>query len=90
PVTLGRDPGNPIRLDDLSVSSRHAVLREHGGTWYLSDLGSTNGTFKHGHRLAPQQEIPLAEGDLLQFGQIAVLYSSRPLAPAAPAYGATA
>jgi pSer/pThr/pTyr-binding forkhead associated (FHA) protein len=75
--TLGRDPSNAIRLDDLSVSSRHAVLRQRGGAWFLADVGSTNGTFVRGERLAPERERQLVEGDALQFGQVAAVFTSR-------------
>jgi hypothetical protein len=43
-MTIGRDPGNSIVVPDASVSGEHAVIRLHGRTWVLSDLGSTNGT----------------------------------------------
>jgi NADPH-dependent 2,4-dienoyl-CoA reductase/sulfur reductase-like enzyme/pSer/pThr/pTyr-binding forkhead associated (FHA) protein len=76
-VTLGRDPSNAIRLDDLSVSSRHAVLRQRGGAWFLADTGSTNGTLVRGERLVPQQERQLVEGDPLQLGQVAAVFTSR-------------
>jgi len=79
PVTLGRDPTSAIRLDDLSVSTRHAVLQQRGTSWTVVDYGSTNGTFVKGERLAPQRERELAEGDVIQFGQIAAVYTNRQL-----------
>jgi pSer/pThr/pTyr-binding forkhead associated (FHA) protein len=76
-ATVGRDPSSAIRLDDLSVSSRHAVLRQRGAAWFVADTGSTNGTFVRGERLAPERECLLAEGDALQFGQVAAVFTSR-------------
>jgi pSer/pThr/pTyr-binding forkhead associated (FHA) protein len=78
-VSVGRDPSNVIRLDDLSVSSRHAVVRQRGGAWCIADLGSTNGTFVRGERLAPEHERALAEGDPIQLGQVAAVFTSRPV-----------
>jgi NADPH-dependent 2,4-dienoyl-CoA reductase/sulfur reductase-like enzyme/pSer/pThr/pTyr-binding forkhead associated (FHA) protein len=80
PATVGRDATNAIRLDDLSVSSRHAALRQKGTSWLIVDLGSTNGTVHRGQRLPPESERELIEGDVLQFGQVTVVYSNRPAA----------
>lgn len=45
PLLIGRGPECEIPVDDEYVSTRHAVLRKQGQTWYAEDLGSTNGTF---------------------------------------------
>lgn len=42
--TIGRTPGNDIIVSNQSVSRRHAELRDLGGRYELSDLGSSNGT----------------------------------------------
>ncbi len=39
------------RFTDLAVSGRHATFSRKGGTWFLRDLGSRNGTFVNGRRL---------------------------------------
>jgi two-component system response regulator AtoC len=43
-VTIGRDEGNAVRIDDPSVSRRHAVLRV-GDKLEIEDLGGANGIF---------------------------------------------
>src|SRR5260221_14496341 len=43
-VTIGRDEGNTVRIDDPSVSRQHAVLRI-GTTLEIEDLGGANGVF---------------------------------------------
>jgi DNA-binding NtrC family response regulator len=43
-VTIGRDEASTVRIDDPSVSRRHAVLRV-GETLEIEDLGGANGTF---------------------------------------------
>ena len=83
PAQLGRAPASHIRIDDVSVSSRHAVLVERGGTWLIADQGSTNGTFWRGERLAPGREIPIQEGDMFTVGQVAIVFSSRRVASSA-------
>lgn len=51
PLTIGRGQECDLRVDDEYVSTRHAVLRRENGSWYVEDLGSTNGTFVDGSRI---------------------------------------
>ncbi len=44
-VTIGRQPGNDIVLNDKAVSGQHVRLERTETGWQVSDLGSTNGTF---------------------------------------------
>jgi NADPH-dependent 2,4-dienoyl-CoA reductase/sulfur reductase-like enzyme/pSer/pThr/pTyr-binding forkhead associated (FHA) protein len=76
-VTVGRDPACGVRLDDLSVSRRHAVLAESGGRWTVSDLASSRGTTKNDARLAPGEDVPLEEGDVLAFGDVVARFARR-------------
>jgi len=45
PLFIGRGADCELRIEDEYVSTRHAVLKPQGATWYVEDLGSTNGTF---------------------------------------------
>jgi pSer/pThr/pTyr-binding forkhead associated (FHA) protein len=45
PLVIGRGAECELHIEDEYVSTRHAVLRPQGSTWYVEDLGSTNGTF---------------------------------------------
>jgi two-component system, cell cycle response regulator len=45
PLHLGRGEDNDIRIQDGSVSRRHAVVQPATDGYFVSDLGSTNGTF---------------------------------------------
>lgn len=67
-TTLGRDVNNAIVLDDPFVSSSHAVLHFRGRTWYIEDLGSTNGTYVNGARV--EGIVPVGWGDELQLGAV--------------------
>lgn len=65
-ATLGRGQENTIRLDDLSVSRRHARIAFRQGGYWLSDLGSMGGTWVDGTRLnAPRR---LAAGEVIDIG----------------------
>jgi len=66
---LGRASDNDIVIGDDSVSSRHALLDIGGSTLSLTDLGSTNGTFVNGTRLAPNAATPLQVGDKVKLGR---------------------
>jgi len=68
-VAFGRHPLSDFRFDaeqDLDVSTRHAALLCTGDQFLLRDLGSRNGTFVNGRRIAADQ--PLVSGDHLRFG----------------------
>ena len=43
-ATVGRSRQCEIVVEDPNVSRRHAELRPRGGSWVLTDLGSTNGS----------------------------------------------
>jgi hypothetical protein len=65
-ATVGRGPENPIRLDDLSVSRRHARIAYRQGGYWLSDLGSMGGTWVNGTRLSAPRRI--AAGEVIDIG----------------------
>jgi len=65
---IGREPSAGLRLEDDSVSWRHASLRWTGQAWELQDLGSRNGTFLDGQRLATGARTLLRLGCELRFG----------------------
>jgi DNA-binding winged helix-turn-helix (wHTH) protein len=67
--TIGRDPRCTIRLDESSVSRRHARIRVAGtGTAVLTDLESTNGTFVGGRRVKTDRQ--LRDGDTVTIGSV--------------------
>jgi FHA domain/Domain of unknown function (DUF1707) len=79
--SIGRTQDCDLRIADLSVSRRHALLErgEHG--WLLSDLGSHNGTRVNGWLV--REPVPVRPGDVLQFGS-AVFIIQDPKAPESP------
>ncbi|MCX7800641.1 MAG: FHA domain-containing protein [Fimbriimonadales bacterium] len=68
PNSFGRKAENDLRLPDPYVSGRHGLLEvDEEGVW-VTDLGSTNGTFVNGERVEPNQRLRLSDGDLLKVG----------------------
>ena len=69
-VRIGRSPQNDVVITDDSVSTTHARLDYDGGGWRLTDLGSTNGTYVEGTRLAAEVPTPLVYGASLRLGGV--------------------
>jgi len=65
-VTIGRSSKNEITLSDRAVSRAHARMRFQKGTWVIEDLGSSNGIFFGGGRVA---KIALKNGDVFQIAR---------------------
>jgi pSer/pThr/pTyr-binding forkhead associated (FHA) protein len=65
-VTVGRAPGCGVSLPDTTVSQLHARVFRRDGSFYLEDLGSTNGTWLNRGRVGAA--VPLKRGDRLQVG----------------------
>ncbi len=70
-LLLGRDPSCDVVLDADDVSRRHARVREEADHHLVEDLGSKNGTFVGGERVAVRA---LAHGDLLRLGSVVLRY----------------
>jgi pSer/pThr/pTyr-binding forkhead associated (FHA) protein len=69
-VVLGRGEGCDLRLPDLSVSHRHASIRQRGADYILVDEASTNGTYVGSARLHPQSPRVLRNGELIRLGRV--------------------
>jgi len=70
-LTLGREAGNDLVVEDPQISRRHSRLTRQGNSYLLEDLGSTNGTFVNGSRVTTP--VLLANGDLIGLADTVVL-----------------
>jgi hypothetical protein len=61
-----------LALLHASVSREHAELVLENGTWWLSDLGSSNGTRRNEEPVTSR--VALASGDRLSFGSIGLYF----------------
>lgn len=79
-MTIGHDKGCDISLSDASSSPMHAVIAsKEDGSYYVYDLGtnSKNITLLNGKPVKVKDYIQLNEGDRLQFGPSAKVYTLR-------------
>ena len=67
-TVLGRQIDCAIVLTGKQVSRQHAQIMLRDGQAEVEDLGSSNGTFLNGQRLAPHRPAPLTPRDELQIG----------------------
>ena len=74
PITVGREEGNDIQLNDERLSRFHAKIQLDHDRMVLTDLGSTNGTKVNGEDI--QLRI-LRYGDLISVGRSVLLFGSR-------------
>lgn len=74
-VTIGRADDNLMVLNYPQVSAHHALIRrEANGAATLEDLGSTNGTFVHGQRVARGTSVKLNAGTVFQIASYQLVY----------------
>ncbi len=66
PLTLGRAPSNDVVVQDDTVSWHHALVWFDGGTLWVRDVGSRNGTFVDGERV--KGDIEVAVGAVVRLG----------------------
>jgi len=73
PVTIGREEGNALRLNDERVSRFHAKVQQDNGDIILTDLESTNGTRVNGTVVQIRR---LRVGDRVNVGRSLLLFGS--------------
>ena len=74
PVTIGREEGNSLQLNDERVSRFHIKIQEDQDKVVITDLESTNGTKVNGEDI--QLRI-LRFGDIISLGRSVLLFGSR-------------
>jgi two-component system, NtrC family, response regulator AtoC len=75
-VTIGRSSNCNIEIDDRSISRRHAIL-SIGETVTIEDLGSANGTFVRGQRVAFGHPTVISVGELVVLGSVNISLQRR-------------
>ena len=71
-MSIGREAGNFVQLDDNEVSRRHAEIRRVGETYVVGDLKSSNGTWLNSRKV---ERAELSVGDQIQVGRTILVYA---------------
>src|SRR4029077_5541327 len=71
-VSIGRAPDNDVVVGDPATSGHHGRIEVRNGSFWISDLGSTNGTQVNGE---PVIERQLSDGDSIAIGQNTLRFS---------------
>jgi hypothetical protein len=71
-VVIGRSRDCDIQLADANVSRRHAELRQEGTSYWIVDLGSTNGLEVNGKRV---KRAKLRSGDTITLGSTELMFA---------------
>ena len=71
-VSIGREAGNLVQLDDNEVSRRHAEIRRVGDSFVVGDLKSSNGTYLNDRKV---DRAELTSGDRIRIGRTVLVYT---------------
>jgi pSer/pThr/pTyr-binding forkhead associated (FHA) protein len=72
-LTMGRKVDNDLRLEDSTVSNRHARIRKRADGLYVEDCESTNGTFVNGKKVNMHR---LQNGDVIVIGKYTITHET--------------
>jgi len=70
-ITIGREEGNDIRLEDEMISKTHCRIITQGDNYLIEDLGSSNGTIVNGNTVNSHM---LSDGDKLFLGETTLTF----------------
>ena len=75
PLTVGKMAGAvDMLINEQGISRMHARFSRQGNKIYITDLNSTNGTFKNGMRLEPNASEVIEPGDEIRLGKLKFIY----------------
>ena len=72
---IGRAEENDIEVDDIEVSSHHAVIEKSDGQWRVYDLNSTNGTWVGKNRVRGISNVKAGDG--IRVGETILLFTDK-------------
>ncbi len=74
-MSIGRQPGNSIVINDPDISRQHCVIDRVDGRYRIFDVGSRNGTVVNGRKV---QHAELASGDVIVLGKTVAHFRDAP------------
>ncbi len=69
---IGRSQDATIRLQDGGISRQHATIRREGNHWWITDLGSANGSYVNDVALTAARAM--RTGDRVQLGTLVLVF----------------
>jgi general secretion pathway protein E len=73
PISVGRHPDNQIQFNDDGLSRKHCVFERRPDGWWVTDLGSRNGTKLNGVRITTAS---MSSGDVVRVGNLEIRFMS--------------
>ena len=80
--SIGSDKSNQLQLKSAFLSKHHCSFNHNNGHWQINDLQSTNGVVVNGDKTT---EKILGNGDIIQLGNIILVFIDNSWTPANPA-----
>ena len=74
PVTIGREEGNSVQLNDERISRFHLKIQEDQSKLVLTDLESTNGTSLNMGPVDAGRPVRIRSGDVVRFGRLMLVF----------------
>ncbi|MCX4351611.1 MAG: DUF6382 domain-containing protein [Lachnospiraceae bacterium] len=75
PLTVGKLAGAvDMVINENSISRMHVKFSRNGNKIFITDLNSTNGTFRNGIRLSPNASEIIEPGDEIRLGKLKFVY----------------
>jgi hypothetical protein len=72
-TSIGSAPGSTVVITDQGVSRKHVGIRRQGAAYELADLGSTNGVYVNGEKVAKKR---LELGDVIRVGVTEMVFKA--------------
>ena len=74
---VGRDPSCDICVEDISMSRQHFYITKENSQYFITDMGSSNGTYVDDHLLKPRQPFLLKSGAVIAVLEIEMYFEIR-------------
>ncbi|MDX1920622.1 MAG: FHA domain-containing protein [Candidatus Caenarcaniphilales bacterium] len=77
-IIIGRSPQSNVVIDNSDVSRAHAQIVSTPNGFFVSDMGSTNGTFLNGAVIKAKQMFQLKSNDQVNLGNVSLMFQIVP------------
>lgn len=74
---VGRDPSCDICVEDINISRQHFYITKENSQYFITDMGSSNGTYVDDQLLKPREPFPLKSGAVIAVLEIEMYFEIR-------------